>query len=645
MPPTKVVRGLCVALANTSSHREPAFYKPVLVARHLRKEFGSAVAVRDVSFTIVDGTTFLLSGSLAGGLTPVVVFAFVFFLILGLVQFSTLFAGIGSLISRPEDLGSINAALILRFVPLLAPFTMFARIATDQPPACSLSRVWTTLRLTENLIMEKLSPATIERPAIDGWLSRNAAFPLRAVIAPAGYGKTTAIVQHLQRLDQPHAYVRAQPGDGPEHLAVRLSGALSVSEASSFEDLRQALIAMPACTVVIDALDLASHEAMFEVGSFAIGSPPQVRTIVAACRGDAIATPRLFTKGLAALMGTSLLAFADDDIARLCAALHVEAGEADLRAVTTLADGWPAVATAIVRSAASDCRPLHGAYEIWLASGVQTLRRFVESEVNRTSLEARSAFARAVAGEELLDEEWQLLDASGLFVTSDAGTYRLLHPIGAMYALGPRFGTSGSPQRLSLSLLGEFEAGYGGTPIEWLRKRDADIVRTLAVRVGGTATRQELIEKYWPSTERRAAQQCLRTSCSNIRKAIAAMVGAHRVDRYFTCGADDITLHPNAATLDAHRFLSHVHSGDEADKNSAPETAAAHYRAALRLRRGEPAVDRDDNVQLAFAARLNEAYERARARLEAIEGVTLEAERKFGSTGQPSAAKSSRAAS
>ncbi|MBV8433407.1 MAG: ABC transporter permease [Candidatus Eremiobacteraeota bacterium] len=103
-------------------------------------------------------TPFNLGGALAGAVTPSIGLAFVFFLLVGLLQFSTLFAGIGSLISRPEDLGSINAAMILPiisaliiaiaaldapnapvvvatgFIPLLAPFTMFARIATDQPP-------------------------------------------------------------------------------------------------------------------------------------------------------------------------------------------------------------------------------------------------------------------------------------------------------------------------------------------------------------------------------------------------------------------------------------------------------------------------------------------------------------------------------
>ncbi|MBV8148687.1 MAG: ABC transporter permease [Candidatus Eremiobacteraeota bacterium] len=101
---------------------------------------------------------FDIGAALQGALPPLVIVAFVFFLILGLLQFSTLFAGLASLISRPEDLGSVSAAMVLpiiaaffiaiaaldapqspivvvtSFIPLLAPFTMFARIAVSQPP-------------------------------------------------------------------------------------------------------------------------------------------------------------------------------------------------------------------------------------------------------------------------------------------------------------------------------------------------------------------------------------------------------------------------------------------------------------------------------------------------------------------------------
>lgn len=491
--------------------------------------------------------------------------------------------------------------------------------------------------------MEKISPATIDRPRVNEWLVRNAAFPLRALIAPAGYGKTTAVVRYLQTLDQPHAYVRAQPGDTAEYLAARLAAELGLDEVANFDDLRRRLLAMPACTVAIDALDLASREAIFEAASFAIGSPPQVRTIVAGCRDETINTPRLFSKGLAALMAPRVLAFTIDDIDALCASLGIEASDADLRAVTTLSDGWPVVTAEIIRAAASDGRPLHGAYEIWLASATHTLRRFVEAEVDRAPSKARAVFARAIAGELLLDEDWQALEAAGLFVTGDVGAPRLLYPVGAIYTQSPRVGSSAT-QRLGVSLFGEFEVSYGGNPVKWLRRRDADIVRMLAVRVGGTATRPELLERFWNDTERRAGQQSLRTSCSNIRKAIAAVAGPHRVDRYFICGTD-ITLDPNSVSLDAHRFLSHVHSGDDAYKKGRRDSAASHYRAALRLRRGPPSIDAGDEIQIAFSARLEEAFAHARGRLEEIEGVSAVDARTRGSSDRGEVTPSSRAAS
>lgn len=474
------------------------------------------------------------------------------------------------------------------------------------------------------------------------WLARNAAFPLRALIAPAGYGKTTALVRYLQTLEQPHAYVRAQPGDKPERLAVRLAGELGLDQVATFDDLRRGLLAMPACTIAIDALDLASQEAIFEAASFAIGSPPQVRTLIAGCRNETIDTPRLFSKGLAALMMPRVLAFSIDDLDALCAALGVETTAADLRAVIALSDGWPAVTGEIVRAAASDGRPLHGAYEIWLASAANTLRRFVEAEVTRAPGRARTVFARAIAGELLLDDEWQLLEAAGLFVTGDVGAPRLLYPVGAIYTQSPRVGSSAT--RLGVSLFGEFEVAYGGNPVKWLRRRDADIVRTLAVRVGGTATRAELLERFWPDTERRAAQQSLRTSCSNIRKAIAAVAGSHRVDRYFVCG-NDITLDPNSVSLDGHRFLSHVHSGDDAYKKGRSDSAASHYRAALRLHQGAPAIDPGDDVQVAFARRLEDAFAHARERLEEIEGASAADARTRGSSDRGEVSPSSRFAS
>ncbi|MBV8491756.1 MAG: ABC transporter permease, partial [Candidatus Eremiobacteraeota bacterium] len=101
--------------------------------------------------------------SLREAVRPMVFPSFLFLLIVGLLQFSTMYAAIGSLVSRPEELGSITSALILpvflgfvmaflaidapnapyvvaaSFVPLIAPFVMFVRIAVDTPSAWELA--------------------------------------------------------------------------------------------------------------------------------------------------------------------------------------------------------------------------------------------------------------------------------------------------------------------------------------------------------------------------------------------------------------------------------------------------------------------------------------------------------------------------
>jgi ABC-2 type transport system permease protein len=122
-----------------------------------------AIGVTSSQTSVSANGPFGVSGIAAWqGLSPLVFWAFAFFLIVGLLQYSTLFAGMGSLISRPEDLGSIGGALTLpivaalllaiaalgtpdatlfqvaSFVPLIAPFVMFSRIAVGEPPVWQL---------------------------------------------------------------------------------------------------------------------------------------------------------------------------------------------------------------------------------------------------------------------------------------------------------------------------------------------------------------------------------------------------------------------------------------------------------------------------------------------------------------------------
>ena len=89
--------------------------------------------------------------------------AFVVLFVLGLLQYALLFAAVGSLINRTEDLGSVSLPIVLpiiagllismsalqmpdtnwavgaSFVPLLSPFVLFARIAMSQVPVWQIA--------------------------------------------------------------------------------------------------------------------------------------------------------------------------------------------------------------------------------------------------------------------------------------------------------------------------------------------------------------------------------------------------------------------------------------------------------------------------------------------------------------------------
>ena len=92
------------------------------------------------------------------GISNADIAGFVVFFLLGYLQMATLFAAVGSLINRTEDIGSLGGPLfvpivaalliavtalqvpdaplivITSFIPLIAPFVMFARIVVSSVP-------------------------------------------------------------------------------------------------------------------------------------------------------------------------------------------------------------------------------------------------------------------------------------------------------------------------------------------------------------------------------------------------------------------------------------------------------------------------------------------------------------------------------
>jgi len=104
------------------------------------------------------GRTIDPAAMLAGGVNPTEIVSFLVLFLLGFGQLSMLMAGLGSLVNRTEDLGSISIPVVMpvvfafilaivaiqvpdlpwivgvSFLPLVSPFVMFARIAVTDVP-------------------------------------------------------------------------------------------------------------------------------------------------------------------------------------------------------------------------------------------------------------------------------------------------------------------------------------------------------------------------------------------------------------------------------------------------------------------------------------------------------------------------------
>ena len=124
--------------------------------------FGSFAA--HISGAAATQPSIVLSALIAGNfLAPLTICAFLAFFLIGLLQITTLLAGVGSMITRTEDIGSMALPMLLptmiaffmgtvairtpeaswavaaSFVPIISPFVMFARLGVGLVPAWQIA--------------------------------------------------------------------------------------------------------------------------------------------------------------------------------------------------------------------------------------------------------------------------------------------------------------------------------------------------------------------------------------------------------------------------------------------------------------------------------------------------------------------------
>jgi DNA-binding SARP family transcriptional activator len=152
--------------------------------------------------------------------------------------------------------------------------------------------------------------------------------------------------------------------------------------------------------------------------------------------------------------------------------------------------------------------------------------------------------------------------------------------------------------------------------VEWIRRRDGQILTYLALQPGGRASRRELIQAFWPEADPLLGAQSLRSACSTMRRALATVVGHATLAHYVSFG-EEIALNLELFTVDARRVRAHIADADDAWSRDDTAAAAEHAAAALRMVRG-PFLDGDVFFALQpFADELADGLARMEGRLRA----------------------------
>jgi hypothetical protein len=412
------------------------------------------------------------------------------------------------------------------------------------------------------------------------------------VIAPVGFGKTTAVIRELVRRGSQAAYLRLSSTDVPDRLRLRLAKMLGFPEPGrSYDELLEQLAGAAPLTLCVDEIDRAPDATRHDLANLLADAPPGVLLIYVGRSRTAIAVERAIAKGVADVCEPGVLALEESEIAALADAYGVPHAPKDIRALYAATEGWPVVVAASLREAAERGVGAGAAYAAWRNGAGRHFPRYISEELSRASELDRSVLQLALRGSETSDSDMLRLadlEARGLLVRRNGDTYapfRVLQDFSAPLVSFIADAVVAPVPSLNVKMLGRFEASIGDRPIEWVRRRDQQLFKFLLLQAAGAATRGELLETFWSGTDAQLATQSLRTACSNIRKAIAGIVGQENVARYFSSRGDVGINFANAST-DLHRFTALLRDGDAELERGRTAEALSCYRTAEALYSG-----------------------------------------------------------
>jgi len=467
-------------------------------------------------------------------------------------------------------------------------------------------------------VLPRISNRLVRRSQLERWLSTHSKLPVRLIIAPPGSGKTTLLLRYAAASETNVVYFSLPPGATEKNLRGQIAGAFKFKRVpgsmreliAALEELRPNLY-----EVVIDDIErmqISDTEAL----SYLVERAPENISLVFCGRSrEAIDVRGWVMRGLAELCDARRMAFDVEETLALAEVCGVAVTTLEARRLVAETDGWAVAIGGTMRTAAGESLSLMDAYVRWIGEYAPLLRDFVTSKLEDAIPEDREALLGLLDGETRIDQgRLRRLESRGLFAINDNGAARLYRPLAHLTPAQGKAVESFAVPPMELRLFRRFGASIDGREIPWVRKRDQQIVKYLLLKASGAASREELASVFWASTDRHLATQSVRTVCSNIRKAIAAVVGYSMVDHYFRT-EPQVQLELRNITCDYHRFGAHMSDGDEAFDRGDMDEAERHYRAAEGMYAGRLLDDTIETWAEPYAEVTEERYGRLLERL------------------------------
>ena len=210
----------------------------------------------------------------------------------------------------------------------------------------------------------RLAPSVIRRPRLETWLGRFDRVPVRFLVAPPGYGKTTAIIAYLRSRGSVGLYCSVEHGATAADVREAVGRACG-APCASYGDLLELLRTRAPIELAFDCSGAPDADAVATIRRLIDDLPEGLSLLVASRSRAELEVGRLVSSGMGSLCDASRLAFDPAEVRHLAETCRVPFTETEVGRILDACEGWPLVLSSAVRKAAEDGCNLAAALENW----------------------------------------------------------------------------------------------------------------------------------------------------------------------------------------------------------------------------------------------------------------------------------------